>query len=113
MQIASSETGVASSGDADEATGKATTSPSASGAGSATTSSLAAPADAGVTAEEMARNEQIMMRQDASAATLLSPGKGHQGIPLHIPCSDAETPMGQWKCNVGDSFCGEEGCVFS
>ena len=61
-----------------------------SGAGS--TSAAAAAA-----AELAARNEQLMMRQDASAATLLSPGKGHQGLPLYIPLSqDHETPMGEW-----------------
>ena len=43
---------------------------------------------------QQARTEQMMMRQDLSAATLLSPGKGQQGIPLHIPCPDLETPMG-------------------
>jgi len=55
------------------------------------TSSAAEAAEA--QAAEQARTEQLMMRQDVSAATLLSPGKGQQGIPLHIPCPVVETPM--------------------
>ena len=57
------------------------------------TSSAAEAAEA--QAAEQARTEQLMMRQDVSAATLLSPGKGQQGIPLHIPCPVVETPMGK------------------
>lgn len=89
IRIGSSETLLASSfAEPSEA-------PAAENANADVAADAAASSAAEAQAAQQARTEQLMMRQDVSAATLLSPGKGQQGIPLYIPCPDLETPMGE------------------